>query len=371
MIARSVKIQVIVFVLIAVVGIGYVGGKYAGLDRLFGPRGYVVTAQFVDSGGIFSNAEVTYRGLTIGRVGQLRLTRSGVDVALDIDDDSTKIPADTEAVVANRSGVGEQYVDLRPRTASGPYLRNGSVIRADHTAIPVPPDALLSHLDRTVASIPTDSLRTVVDELDTAFTGTRTQLATLLDSSAAYTEEGMRHLPQTTDLIANSRTVLETQRAQAQNIQSFSHDMRLLAEQLKSSDPDYRRVINAAPGAAEQISGLLRESGPNLGVLFANLLTTANIYKARLNGVEQTLVVFPVVTAGAKTVVPGDGTAHFGMVLNSFDPYACVPGYETTHQRTATETDPVPANNVAYCAAPVGSPTDVRGAQNVPGRSPR
>lgn len=369
MIARTVKIQILVFVVIALLGVTYVGGRYAGLDRLFGPRGYVITAQLADSGGIFSNAEVTYRGLTIGRVGPLRLDQSGVDVELDIDNEATRIPADTVAVVSNRSGVGEQYVDLRPRTAGGPFLTNGSVISQDRTSIPVPPDTLLSSVDRTVASIPTDSLRTVVDELDIAFTGTRDKLGRLLDSSSDYTREATRQLPQTVDLIDNSRTVLETQRAQSQDILSFSHDLRLLAGQLKSSDADYRRVINAGPPAAEQLSALLRESGPNLGVVIANLLTTADVYRTHLNGVEETLVVYPVILAGSKTVAPGDGTAHFGLVLNSFDPYVCVRGYGGTLQRSGTDTAPLPANNQAHCAEPPGSPTDVRGAENAPNGS--
>ena len=40
---------------------------------------------------------------------------------------SPKIPADLEAEVRSVSAVGEQYVDLRPRTDSGPYLQNGAV----------------------------------------------------------------------------------------------------------------------------------------------------------------------------------------------------------------------------------------------------
>lgn len=366
MIGRVVKVQIIVFVVIAVVGVTYVGGKYAGLDRLFAPRGYVVRAQLSESGGIFTNAEVTYRGVAVGRTGPLRLTPSGVEVALDIDDSASRIPADTEAVVANRSGVGEQYVDLRPRRSGGPYLVNGSVIRSDRTSVPVRPEDLLANLDRTVASVPTESLRTVVDELDTGFTGARPQLQRLLDSSSSYTREAAQHLPQTKDLLISGRTVLETQRSQSADIIGFSRDTRLLAGQLKDSDQDYRRVIKAAPGAAEQTSALLRESGPDLGVVIANLLTTADVFKTRLHGAEQTLVTYPFVAAGAKVVAPGDGTAHFGLVLNSFDPYACVRGYEGTHQRTAIDTAPDPVNNQAHCAEPPGSPTDVRGAQNAP-----
>ncbi len=65
-------------------------------------------------------------------------------------------------------------------------------------------------------------------------------------------------------------------------------------------------------------------------------------------------------------MVPDDGFAHLGLALNFFDPYACVRGYEGTIRRSGTDTAPVPANRDAFCAEPPGSPTDVRGAQNVP-----
>lgn len=114
MITRKHKSLLFAFLLIAVVSVVYVGGNYAGLGRLFGSRGYVVTAQLADSGGIFTNAEVAYRGVTVGRVGQLHLTDSGVSVDLDLDPGGPDIPADTTAVVANRSAVG-QFVDLQPQ----------------------------------------------------------------------------------------------------------------------------------------------------------------------------------------------------------------------------------------------------------------
>ena len=63
--------------------------------------------------------------MTVGRVGTLHLTKDGVIVDLKIDK-GEKIPARTHAQVEELSAVGEQYVDLRPYTDSGPYLKNGS-----------------------------------------------------------------------------------------------------------------------------------------------------------------------------------------------------------------------------------------------------
>ena len=119
MLTRKVRLQIVAFVVIALVGVSYAGFRYAGVDRLFGPRGYAVNVALADSGGIFTGAEVTYRGVTVGRVGPLTLSKDGVHVELDIDSSDTRIPANSQAVVADRSAVGEQYVNLLPRTVVG------------------------------------------------------------------------------------------------------------------------------------------------------------------------------------------------------------------------------------------------------------
>ena len=62
MITQRTKVQLIVFVLITLVGVAYVGARYARLDRLVFDDSYRVVAHFADSGGIFEGAEVSYRG---------------------------------------------------------------------------------------------------------------------------------------------------------------------------------------------------------------------------------------------------------------------------------------------------------------------
>jgi phospholipid/cholesterol/gamma-HCH transport system substrate-binding protein len=365
MLLRATKFRLFLFSLIAVVGIGYVGGTYAGLDRMFWPTGYQVTARFADSGGIFANAEVTYRGVTVGRVTQLRLSDDGIDVILDIGNSAPPIPASASAVVANRSAVGEQYVDLVPPSPSGPFLADGSVIPRARTSLPSSPEALLSNLDSLVTSVPRDSLRTTVDELDKAFRDTGPSLQALLDSAGALTATATAHLPTTTSLLSNGRVVLATQASQAAQITSYSKHLRQLAAQLKKSDPDIRRVLTGAPAVAAQVNDILRTSGPQLGLVIANLLTTTSVTTSRTDALEQLLVAFPIVTATAPGANP-DGTGHLGLVLTFNDPFSCTRGYEGTRQRGADDLRDVPPNQQAYCAEPPGSPIGVRGSQNAP-----
>ena len=126
MITSRTKKQLIVFAIITLLGVTFVGARYARLDRLFYDSAYAVDAHFAQSGGIFTGAEVTYRGVTIGRVSKMKLTDKGVDVILSINKSEDKIPTDSLALVGNKSAVGEQYVELQPQTDNGPYLKDGS-----------------------------------------------------------------------------------------------------------------------------------------------------------------------------------------------------------------------------------------------------
>lgn len=368
MITKVVRLQLVAFLLITVAGVGYTGFRYAGFGDLFGTTTYPVRVQLAQSGGIFTGADVTYRGVSVGRVGPLTLTPEGVEVQLDIREDAPEIPADVDAEVHNLSAIGEQYVDLLPARDGAPYLEAGSVIPVARTSTPVPVEQLVVSLDDFVRSVPLDSLRTVVDELGVAFADTAIPLQKLLDTTDLFTEDAVEALPQTLRLIEDGRTVLTTQNEVAGSFRSFSEDLALLADQLAESDPDLRRLLETGPEASTEVRALLRESGSGLGELVADLLTLSRVAEPRQAALRQILVTYPGVTSTGYTVAPGDGTAHLGLVINLFDPFPCTRGYEGTERRPGTDMTYRPVNRHAYCAEPPGSEITVRGAQNAPHR---
>ena len=330
------KIQVLAFVVISVVGIAYVGLTYVGLGRqLFGGE-YVVHADFARGGGIFANAPVTYRGVPVGRVTGVRLTATGARADLTLPKD-VRVPADLRAVVALRSAVGEQYVDLRPIRDGGPYLRDGSVIPAARTGTPLPVEQLLTSLDELVRSVDGDHLNVLITELGAAFEGNAGALRTLLDSSDALLATGTEHLPQTERLIDDSRIVLTTQAEQSAQLRRWAASLARLSGTLRGSDTDLRRLLTAGPPAATELTRLLRGLDPTIGTLLGNLITVNGIAVRRLAGIEQILVEYPLVVAGGFTAAPGDGTAHFGFVVNAGDPPPC--RYRQTGRSTCTDAE--------------------------------
>lgn len=375
MVSGLARWQLVAFIVVAVLGIGYVGAKYVRLDTLFGFGEYKVSAQLANSGGIFSNAEVTYRGVPVGRVGDLTLTAHGVTVALMIDDSAPKIPASAKAVVANRSAIGEQYVDLQPDTDEGPYLTDGSVITQSNTSTPIPVQDLIGSVDRLARSVPTDGLHTTVVELGKALTGKGGDLQVLVDSLGRFTDTANEALPQTLTFISDGRTVLDTQADQSSSIRAFSDGLQQIAAQLKSSDPDVRTLIGTGTDASNTVGKLVASSGDALTTDLTYLSTTLTTLGPRSIALRPLFQFLPALSAGASAVAPGDGTIHFGLVLETNNPVPCTQGYEGTQEILAQmkaqnpkfddSVDDFPFNANVQCTVEQGNPTGVRSANRV------
>ena len=371
MITRRTKVQLMIFVLITLVGVSYVGARYARLDRLIVDDSYNVVAHFPDSGGIFAGGEVTYRGVRVGQVESLELTDQGVDVNLAIEKDHDDIPADTLAVVGNRSAVGAQYVELQPQTDEQPYLEDDSEIAVENTRIPIATQKLLGDISDTVESVDKQALTTTVTEMGKAFDGTGQDLGRMIDSGNAFIREANANFDTTTALIRDSNTVLKGQVASASAIREFARNFSLFSTTLAGSDADIRTLIDNGSATANELRTFLEDNQVELGQLINNLVTTGEVVVRHLDGIEQVLVIYPYVVEGGFTVVSksSDGMydAHFGLILQQ-EPHVCNEGYESTNQRPPQDGSSAPMNTKAHCAEPP-SQSNARGAQNAPSRA--
>ncbi|MEV0296774.1 MlaD family protein [Nocardia sp. NPDC050710] len=366
---RLVRYQLIAFGLIAVLGVAFVGARYVRLDEMLGFGLYHVKVEAKETGGIYKGAEVTYRGVPVGRVGDLELRPEGVAMTLDIESGAPKIPASAKAVVANRSAIGEQYVDLQPDTASGPYLKDGSVIVGATTPISV--EELIASVDHFTSSVDLVALNTTVTELGRAFNGKGDDLKVFVESLNNFTVTFHETLPQTIRLIRDGKVALGTQADQSAAIRQFSDGLDKLTAQLRSSDPAVRRLIGTGIDAGEQIGALLEESGGALTEDLANLQSLLKAISPKFYALQPLLIMLPQLSVGASATAPGDSTSHFGLVLEVNNPPACTVGYEGTHQILEQmkaqnpdfddSKDEFPFNMDAKCTVPQGNPTAVRG----------
>jgi phospholipid/cholesterol/gamma-HCH transport system substrate-binding protein len=370
MITRRTKVQLMIFVLITLLGVSFVGARYAKLDRYFVDKSYTVVAHFPDSGGIFATGLVTYRGVSVGRVSKLVLTKEGVDLQLSIDRNFDQIPADAIAVVANRSAVGEQYVDLQPQSDKGPFLQEDSEIDQENTRIPISTETLLGDLSTTVESVDKEALHTTVTEMGDAFAGTGEDLQRIIDTGNSFIQEANANFDVTTALIHDSNIALHGQIASASAIRNFSRQLALFSTTLADADPDLRRLIDTGSVAAVELRQFLEANRVELGDLINNLVTTGQIVVKHLDGIKQVLVLYPYTVEGGFTVAsksPDTGLydAHFGMIITNQK--VCKQGYNAP-QRKPSDGSNAPMDENARCTEPP-TVSNARGAQNAPRRA--
>ena len=367
MITRRTKLQLLVFAIITLLGVSYTGARYARLDRLFYDDSYTVVAHFRVSGGIYQGAEVTYRGVKVGQVEKLELTEDGVDVRLGVDKKYDAIPADTLAVVGNRSAIGEQYVELQPQNDARPYLRDGTELAQSDTRTPLPTEQLLADAASTVKSVDQQALQTTVSELGKAFAGTGDDLQQILDTATSFIQTANDNFDVTTALIRDGNTVLSAQVATQSAIRDFAKNLELFSGTLAGNDKALRRLlVNGAAGAAE-LKTFLDENKVDLTELLSESVTTGEIVLKKLPGLKQVLVLYPYVVEGGFTVVAKDAhtglyDAHFGLVLTSAK--LCYQGYEGTTKRPPQDGSNKPMNTDARCTEPA-SKSNPRGLQNL------
>ncbi|GAA4683609.1 MlaD family protein [Nocardioides nanhaiensis] len=376
MITRRTKVQLVIFVIITLVGVSYVGARYARLDRLVRDDAYTVVAHFAESGGIFTRAEVTYRGVTVGQVEKLVLTDGGVDVHLGIQNSWDDIPADSLAVVGNKSAIGEQFVEIQPQVDPGEtddYLVDDSEIDRDDTETPLPTETLLGDLATTVGSVDREALRTTITELGDAFAGSGEDLQRIIDTGNSFIQEADRNFDVTTALIRDGKTVLEGQVASESALREFASGLSRFSTALAGADGDLRQVIDTGSFTATQLRTFIEDNQVQLGELIRNLTTTGEVIVKRLPGIEQLLVIYPYVVEGSFTVLsktPATGLydAHFGLIITSTTP--CKRGYlPVSERRDPNDRGDIPFPTNLGCDEPI-TQSNPRGAQNAPPRAP-
>ncbi|BBZ51075.1 MCE family protein [Mycobacterium heidelbergense] len=369
MLTRFVRIQLAVFAIVGIVGVVVMVLWYIQAPTLLGIGKMTVTLKLPATGGLYRFSNVTYRGVQIGKVTAIGLTRDGAKATLSLDT-SPKIPADLQAQVLSISAVGEYYVDLRPRTDSPPYLRDGSIIAVNDATIPQPIGPVLDQTSTLINSIPQGKLSTLLDESFQAFNGAGYDFGSLFDSSAQVSGDLNGVADRARNLTEDTGPFLDAQAQTADSIRTWARSLAGVTGQLSRNDPQIRTLLEKGPGAFDEASQLLDQIKPTLPVLLANLTTIGQIGVTYHASLEQVLVLLPPFTAAIQSFIgikAPDGLAKGAFNLIISDPPACTVGFLPPSQwRTPADTRVVDTPDGLYCKLPQDSPIGVRGARNYP-----
>ncbi|SRX93408.1 virulence factor Mce family protein [Mycobacterium shimoidei] len=367
--SRLTRAQLAIFGVVTVITVTLMAIFYLRLPAAMGVGTYRVTADFVAGGGLYKNANVTYRGVAVGRVESVTLNSHGVDAVMRLNS-GTSVPSNVTATVKSVSAVGEQYVDLVPdKTPATTKLHNGSRIEQANTRIGQDIATLLHESETLVNSVADTRLRELLHETFKAFNGTGPELARLIESSRLLVDEANSYYPQTSQLIDQLEPFLQAQIRSGDDIRSLADGLARFTSEVRQADPQLRELLSVVPPAADEantaFSGI-RPSFPMLAASLANLGRVGVIYH---KSIEHLLVVLPALFAAiitAANAYPQDEGAKLDFKIN-IDPPPCNVGFiPPTLIRTPADETVRDIPNDMYCKTAQNDPSTVRGARNYP-----
>ncbi|MFE3054944.1 MlaD family protein [Nocardia sp. NPDC059239] len=240
-----------------------------------------------NSGGLSVGSPILLTGMRVGRITSVDSTARGVEVGFRIDGDR-RLPTDSDVTIEQLSALGEPFVEFRPRTAGGPYLRDGQ--RLDAAAVKSP------------LSIPEVSrlVNKVMNQLDPKVAAS---LASTLGAAFHDTDSAMPNLARAGDLLAAAIMSREPKIAQLLNsFQTAASNIDGMGEATAAAAPAFvlfeqsleelinavGRLVDRAPGPQAYVSGnglapflaklteWLQQAGPELKTLAPQLQPLAD-----------------------------------------------------------------------------------------------
>jgi len=366
MLTRLIKTQLVLLVVLAVAAVLVLGWYFLRIPSLVGVGRYTLYAELPQSGGLYRTANVTYRGITIGKVTNVEPTQRGARATMSIDN-GYQIPTDASANVHSVSAVGEQYLDLVSTRTGGPYLQNNQTITK--STVPSQIGPALDAANRGLAVLPKDKVASLLHEASQALGGLGPSLRRLVDATQGISHDFRGSIDDIDDIIARSAPIIDSQVNSGDDIGHWAANLNTLAAQTAQQDQAIRRLLAGAVPTADQVNATFGDVQESLPQALANLEVVIDMLKRYHNGVEQALVFLPQSAAIAQSVTsefPGQAALGVG-ALSLNQPPPCLTGFLSASEwRPPADTSTASLPSGTYCKIPMDAQNVVRGARNYP-----
>ncbi|MBH0781210.1 MlaD family protein [Nocardia bovistercoris] len=347
-------------VLVLVVGASYLLVNVMRVNPL--QDNYTVTVNLDRSGGLQPGNDVTLRGFRVGKVTSITLTNRGQSISVAARIDSKySIPVDTAISVQALSGAGEQYIDFRPASQDGPFLKDGAVIDFDPAKIktPTPIWSVLDNSSALIAQIDPDKFQVILSELDIALSAGPDQLRGLVNGISLAAAGLDSLLPQTTNLISNLRVIAETTSHAQPDLATLTRNSGVLFDQFNQANAELQAVLDKAPGQLADLGAVVDRTADPITSLVTNFVAITKAAQLRTPALS---ALFPSLAIGLKAVGVPAHDNEFHTIADIWPRPVCI--YQTPPDRPETVKDgSMPRWN--YCVNPPPG-QQIRGAANAP-----
>jgi virulence factor Mce-like protein len=287
-------------------------------------EGYKVTVPFREAGQLAQSADVRISGVSVGRVSRIEQGSEGqAEAILEIDSRYAPIPRDTQAILRQKTLLGETYVELTPGSEESGSLSEGDTLPPAQVADSVELDEVFRAFDpRTRAAFQGwmqgaasafrgrgEDLSVAIASLD-PFADEAERALRLLDSQSLAVREFIRNggevfgalserRGQLRGLIENANTVFGTTARRNEDLAeaftifpTFLRESRATLTRLEQFAAESDPVVTALYPTARELAPTARELNrlsPELEAFFTALPATIDAAPAGMRATRRLL----------------------------------------------------------------------------------
>src|SRR3954469_11278799 len=214
------------------------------------PKDYEVHVNFPEATTLAEQADVRISGVPVGKVQKKQLDGSLTQAVLRIDKRYVPLPADTRAILRQKTLLGETYVELTPGNRNGPTIPDRSVLPQGQVADTVQLDEIFRTFDPKTRI----AFRTWMDQQGRGFRNRGADLNAALGNLAPFEQDATTVLEglnkQKSDvrrLVSNTGTVFNALTERDGQLRSLIQNSNLVFATTASRDRKLQEAFQAFP----------------------------------------------------------------------------------------------------------------------------
>lgn len=293
---RRVFVNLMFFVVLFAVMVAWLTQRVVTFNQIAKP--YTISAEFANAFGVLPNAEVTYLGVTYGRISKVERIPGGVRVDMEIEK-GHRIPDGSDANIFRKSAIGEQYIDFSPPAGDtgdkGPWYRSGALIPMSKTHVPLEFSELLRSASALISSIPPDAVAQLLDAAATGLVGRADSLRSLAEGGDKLAAALASRTDALNRLADNGTSLTHVVAAHRGDLGQSLTDLRNVADSLRNAHGDVGVLLDRGSKLLTQVANVVADQKGNLDcdLKTLELVTDSATTPERVAGLRALLKVGP------------------------------------------------------------------------------
>ncbi|KRB76204.1 hypothetical protein ASE01_14405 [Nocardioides sp. Root190] len=293
-----------------VLGIAVVLAVVAGVlawGRSHTPPDQSVIATFPRTTSLYEGAPVKVLGVRVGKVTDIEVKGTAVEVTMTYDPD-VKLPPDVTATIVPPSIVGDRFVQLAPAWTSGDVLADGARIGLDRTGVPLELDETFTQLDDLATALGPNGA-----DRDGALSRLTRSGADLLEGNGRRLNQTLRQLSKALgtlaavdgdaqDVVAQAATLTRTLAENDQQVRRLVLGLAQVSAQLSGQRNDLTRSVKGLAAALDEVREFTRTNRANITSSIKGLTVVSDVLDDHLADLTDLLDLIPVGFANAMAI---------------------------------------------------------------------